>query len=423
NQSVVPVPRELGRNTRFVVTSDDIESLNVTLKAPDNRVYGLGGDRAVYRPLEMRAAFAIPMADEGKWTVGYERRQRDNNYETVIAYLSVTSESRVDEPVKVRAWVDTPFTATGKGADHKVTTTAVITAEVTKRYNYVICADVLALVDRPTGDPVVIRLRDNGLGADKVANDGLYSGVFRQFNGNGRYGVSARVVDNGKPMIKLGIEDRKVKCGVGVSSLFVGTNQELLAPWPPKNNYIKQIVGDNMAIKLTCMALLVTAIVIVALMPTNQSEVSKAPGSTVQEQRDQRARATIIYITGGWYKQVRPILCRGGCQEPVCDSPGYKGRDLALDRYSQLSASTSMFVFEPTDDSLVIFEIVEQEPDETVDDYDPYRADWTAPNSRYGSRNSLNKGYPEGTLKSNKSQPKSYHLGYDNDDNAPDQHN
>ncbi|CAG2109006.1 unnamed protein product [Medioppia subpectinata] len=68
-------------------------------------------------------------------------------------------------------------------------------------------------------------------------------------------------------------------------------------------------------------------------------------------------------------------------------------------------------------------EIVEQEPDETVDDYDPYRADWTAPNSRYGSRNSLNKGYPEGTLKSNKSQPKSYHLGYDNDDYVPDQHN
>ncbi|CAG2121190.1 unnamed protein product, partial [Medioppia subpectinata] len=67
--------------------------------------------------------------------------------------------------------------------------------------------------------------------------------------------------------------------------------------------------------------------------------------------------------------------------------------------------------------------IVEQEPDKTVDDYDPYRADWTAPNSRYGSCNSLNKGYPEGTLKSNKSQPKSYHLGYDNDDYAPDQHN
>ena len=139
---------------------------------------------------------------KGKWKVSFEKRQQ----ETVIAYLSVTSESRVDEPIKVRAWMDTPFAGTGKPP------TAVINAEVTKRYNYIICADVIATVDRPKGQPILIQLYDNGLGADKVANDGLYSAVFSKFNSNGRYGVNARVVNNNRALIKLGVEDQKLKC-------------------------------------------------------------------------------------------------------------------------------------------------------------------------------------------------------------------
>ena len=102
--------------------------------------------------------------------------------------------------------MDTPFMAEDKPP------TAVINAEVTKRYNYIICADVIAVVDRPKGEPVLIHLRDNGLGADKVPNDGLYSGVFSKFNTNGRYGVTARIINNSKAMLKLGVEDEKLKC-------------------------------------------------------------------------------------------------------------------------------------------------------------------------------------------------------------------
>ncbi|XP_054152876.1 uncharacterized protein LOC128951654 [Oppia nitens] len=182
--------------------------------------------------------------------------------------------------------------------------------------------------------------------------------------------------------------------------------------------------------------------------------------------------------------QCDAVLCRGGCQEPVCDSSssagsGHKGgRDLALDGYSQLSASTSVYVFEPSDESLTLenlsectewrfpwlitlciilaillllmllvnmfmcssltcrcikTEIEEQEPDQTVDEYDPYRADWTTANSRYGgSRMSIN----DTTLKSNpiRSHHKSYgdlrspantgggDIGYHNDSYIPDHH-
>ncbi|CAG2176316.1 unnamed protein product, partial [Oppiella nova] len=153
NQTFIEIPKELGRNTTFTITSDDIRLLNITVTSPNGTVYSMTSDIVVYKPTEMKAQFNIRLATEGKWKVSFEKRQ----HETVIAYLSVTSESRVDEPIKVRAWMDTPFAGTGKPP------TAVINAEVTKRYNYIICADVIAMVDRPKGQPIFIQLYDNGV--------------------------------------------------------------------------------------------------------------------------------------------------------------------------------------------------------------------------------------------------------------------
>ncbi|CAG2183593.1 unnamed protein product, partial [Oppiella nova] len=51
------------------------------------------------------------------------------------------------------------------------------------------------------------------------------------------------------------------------------------------------------------------------------------------------------------YIQCDAILCRGGCREPVCDSPNSKGQDLATDSYSLISSSTTVYVFEPSDDN------------------------------------------------------------------------
>ena len=62
---------------------------------------------------------------------------------------------------------------------------------------------------------------------------------------------------------------------------------------------------------------------------------------------------------------------------------------------------------------------MEQEPSETEEEYDPYRADWTAPNSHYGSRYSLNRA-DNPTLRSNKSGKSHSMSGYDNDHYTPD---
>ncbi|XP_054154993.1 uncharacterized protein LOC128953531 [Oppia nitens] len=188
--------------------------------------------------------------------------------------------------------------------------------------------------------------------------------------------------------------------------------------------------------------------------------------------------------------QCDAILCRGGCQEPVCDSAtagdgtgavDTKPRELAIDSYSQISASTSLYVFEPSEESLlaanltecnewrfpwlivlcivltvllvlmllvnlfmcsslscrcVKTEVIEREPSE-VDDYDPYHINWITPNTGYtsgggggggggGSRMSLNRSaFNNNSFTSNKSLAataatnRSHHLVYYRDHFVP----
>lgn len=134
--------------------------------------------------------------------------------------------------------------------------------------------------------------------------------------------------------------------------------------------------------------------------------------------------------------QCDALLCRENCDEPDCEGTS-KAREFELDGYSQVSASTSVFIREPSDSDalehpdsdklectewrfpwlitlcicLAIMLLVmlllnlfmcssmscrcikteanEREPTDDFGEYDPYRADWTAPNSLHGSRYSL----------------------------------
>ncbi|UYV76193.1 CLCA1 [Cordylochernes scorpioides] len=71
-------------------------------------------------------------------------------------------------------------------------------------YQPVLGARVLATVDRPMGGSIDLELRDNGAGADVSRHDGIYSAFFTHFNGNGRYAVVARVVNDGRARVKVG---------------------------------------------------------------------------------------------------------------------------------------------------------------------------------------------------------------------------
>ncbi|KAH7636420.1 zona pellucida-like domain containing protein 1 [Dermatophagoides farinae] len=160
--------------------------------------------------------------------------------------------------------------------------------------------------------------------------------------------------------------------------------------------------------------------------------------------------------------QCDALLCRENCVEPDCEHTGSTNddREYELDAYSQVSASTSVFIREPTDSDALMdanqsdlectewrfpwlitlciclaimllvmlllnlfmcssltcrcikTDVNEKEPTD-FDDYDPYRADWTAPNSLQGSRYSLQHArqqYPsDETLRSDNTSNPDYH--------------
>ncbi|XP_049518786.1 calcium-activated chloride channel regulator 1 [Dermacentor silvarum] len=72
-----------------------------------------------------------------------------------------------------------------------------IYAHVTKGVAIVLDANVEAEVLTPTKTHAVpVQLYDDGLGADNAADDGIYSGTFVNFDGPGRYSVTARATSS-----------------------------------------------------------------------------------------------------------------------------------------------------------------------------------------------------------------------------------
>jgi hypothetical protein len=58
-------------------------------------------------------------------------------------------------------------------------------------------AQMEAVVHRPQGPPVAVALQDNGRNGDEVAGDGVYSGLFERWNGDGGYTVDVRAAHVG----------------------------------------------------------------------------------------------------------------------------------------------------------------------------------------------------------------------------------
>ncbi|MBL8899446.1 MAG: VWA domain-containing protein [Planctomycetes bacterium] len=58
-------------------------------------------------------------------------------------------------------------------------------------------AQMQASVRRPNGPPVLLALNDQGLAGDAVSGDGIYSGLFDRWNGDGSYTVDVRASSGG----------------------------------------------------------------------------------------------------------------------------------------------------------------------------------------------------------------------------------
>ncbi|GBL73827.1 Calcium-activated chloride channel regulator 4 [Araneus ventricosus] len=190
------IDEELGKDTSFTITSRHIDRVgDVVLRSPSDAIVDSTSPHySRDDTLRQRIQIFLPDAEPGKWEVIFRRR---GDFPVTVGF-AVTSEPKDirDQPIRVRSWLNE--------IQLKFPAHAKVYAEVKKGYLAVIEATVIATVERPMGATVDIELRDDGLGADVTENDGIYTGYFTHFNGNGRYAVIARVSNDGQAKLKQG---------------------------------------------------------------------------------------------------------------------------------------------------------------------------------------------------------------------------
>lgn len=191
----VRIDPDLGKNTVFTVTSPFIIKVEVSLMSPTGMIYDYTSpEYSRDDDQKERIQIFLPQAETGRWRILFTRR----GYYPVVAAFSVTSEPQdtQQQPIRVRSWLS--------DMQLKFPAHAKVYAEVHKGYRPVIEATVVATVDRPMGGAVDVTLRDDGVGADVTKDDGVYTGYFTLFNGNGRYAVVANVLNDGQAKLKHG---------------------------------------------------------------------------------------------------------------------------------------------------------------------------------------------------------------------------
>ncbi|XP_077498139.1 calcium-activated chloride channel regulator 1-like [Amblyomma americanum] len=190
------VDADVGNQTTIAVQCSDAANLKAELRYPDGKACD---DCLVAGPAVAASyiTFKIPgIATPGTWTLVVTRSVSYPDVDVHVRATSLVSGQDV-EPVFVRAFL--------KKAEVSSAAEAAIYAEVTKGSHVVLHARVTATVIPPKGnEEFEVQLFDDGLGADVTANDGIYSGYFTQFNGTGRYSVSARVVSADDSVIVKG---------------------------------------------------------------------------------------------------------------------------------------------------------------------------------------------------------------------------
>ncbi|XP_049275849.1 calcium-activated chloride channel regulator 1 [Rhipicephalus sanguineus] len=221
---------DLGNETTVAVHFKGSTAFSVELLYPDGKAcedcqQSLFAVTGGYKTLKVPG-----VAKPGTWMLAVSC-----NHSTCDAdvHVRVTSLARdpAEEPVLARAFL--------KRTEVSSAAEAAIYAEVTKGAYVVLHAMVTATVVRPSkGDQIEIELFDNGLGADVTANDGIYSAYFTQFEGTGRYSVSARVIGGSDSVI---VKGRKASGALPASQPTAPAGGEL----PPADGNISGIPLDR----------------------------------------------------------------------------------------------------------------------------------------------------------------------------------
>lgn len=191
----VNIDSSIGNETRFVFDYDykgqglGEAGITVVLSAPGGKkTYSEGSKEYSVHTLLDSITITIPgVAKLGKWEYLITKNTTQPKQTYRISIMSKTRTSTT-QPLILHASV--------KATSIAYPSPMVVLAEVTKGGRPVLGLDVVAMVDRPDkkADKQLfeLQLKDNGVGADVKANDGIYSRFFTAFTEIGRYSFSLR---------------------------------------------------------------------------------------------------------------------------------------------------------------------------------------------------------------------------------------
>ncbi|XP_041063773.1 calcium-activated chloride channel regulator 1-like [Carcharodon carcharias] len=193
--STVFIDKTVGSNTFFVITWE-AQTPDMFVHDPNGKTYN-SGDFGIDK-IGHTARFKINgIALTGPWK--YSILNPGTKQAIAITVTSRAADEKVP-PITVNAYINRKDS----------TSPMIIYAEVSQGFSPVLFVTVTAIIECPAGPPVEQNLSDDGLGADIVKNDGIYTKYFQNFNGHGRYslkvhvhGKAATVKMAGKPSLYI----------------------------------------------------------------------------------------------------------------------------------------------------------------------------------------------------------------------------
>ena len=197
-KNVYDIDASIGRETEIMVQvkvedNNCSQPLNIWLISPDHEEENSLNKSFICSKTNFGVFhYTSKLLDlEGRW------QYRLTASEDLDVSVKVVSKSRTssDDPIITKCWI----AAGAQEVDTTLSVKVAVVGEVRQGTKPVVGARVVAEVERPPdsqGNPypaMELVLQDDGSGADKIRNDGVYSKYFSQFTGKGRYSVKCKV--------------------------------------------------------------------------------------------------------------------------------------------------------------------------------------------------------------------------------------
>ncbi|XP_067667287.1 calcium-activated chloride channel regulator 3A-1-like [Haliotis asinina] len=157
----------------------------VSLDAPDGNVYTPDSQEFTNDPSLNLIRYHVQGAQVGTWRYRLTANSSMSLTDSVVITVKGQAGNN-SSPYEVSSWINSMSVDVGEECT--------VYVYVHKGYAPIIDADVTVTVERPTpAPPVTLTPRDDGILPDNVADDGVYSTFFTQFEGNSRYALDVSV--------------------------------------------------------------------------------------------------------------------------------------------------------------------------------------------------------------------------------------